>query len=41
MTDCQSNGGWLIIRVTKNPEERRKEIVEIAEKLFIKKAYTS
>ena len=27
------------IRVTKNPEERRKELIEIAEQLFIKKGY--
>ena len=39
MTDCQSNGGYLIIRITKNPEERRKEIIKIAEQLFIKKGY--
>lgn len=27
------------MRITKNPEERRKELIEIAEKLFIKKGY--
>jgi AcrR family transcriptional regulator len=38
LTDSQSNGG-LNIRITKNPEERRKELIDIAEKLFIKKGY--
>ena len=28
-----------IIRITKNPEERRKELIDIAERLFIKKGY--
>lgn len=27
------------IRITKNPEERRKELIDIAERLFIKKGY--
>jgi AcrR family transcriptional regulator len=27
------------IRITKNPEERRKELIDIAEQLFIKKGY--
>jgi len=27
------------MRITKNPEERRKELIDIAEKLFIKKGY--
>ena len=29
----------LKIRITKNPEERRKELIDIAEQLFIKKGY--
>jgi len=28
-----------IIRITKNPEERKKELIDIAEQLFIKKGY--
>jgi AcrR family transcriptional regulator len=28
-----------IIRITKNPEERKKELIDIAEELFIKKGY--
>ena len=30
--------GWNI-RITKNPEERKKELIGIAEQLFIKKGY--
>ena len=28
-----------IIRITKNPEERKKELIDVAEQLFIKKGY--
>jgi hypothetical protein len=39
LTDSQSIWSIDNIRITKKPEERRKELINISEKLFIKKGY--